>query len=58
MTDWQRIDAIEERAAIIQDGERCARQTAEHVAARHHGFASWADYRAWARGVTAKARQN
>ncbi len=37
-------DLIEERAAIIQDGEGCSRAQAEDRAARLHGFTSWADY--------------
>lgn len=37
-------DLIEERAAIIADGEGCSRAQAEDRAARLHGFASWADY--------------
>lgn len=37
-------DLVEERAAIIQEGQRCQRSTAEHAAAQCHGFASYADF--------------
>ena len=36
-------DALEERAAIIADGERCTRWLAQETAARQHGFESWAE---------------
>jgi len=36
-------DAIEERAAIIADGERCTKWLAQETAARQHGFESWAE---------------
>ena len=36
-------DALEERAAIIADGERCTRWLAQETAARQHGFDSWSD---------------
>ena len=36
-------DALEERAAIIVDGERCTRWLAQETAARQHGFESWSD---------------
>lgn len=49
------IDAVEERAAIIEEGEKCRRETAENCAARLHGFADWAAYRAHARAMQAKA---
>lgn len=38
-------DLIEERAAIIEDGEGCSRAQAQDRAARLHGFASWADWK-------------
>lgn len=46
MTDdpAQLRDTIEERAALIQDGEGCSRAQAEDRAARLHGFSSWADW--------------
>ena len=46
MTDdaAQLADMIEERAALIQDGEGCSRARAEDMAARLHGFSSWADW--------------
>lgn len=37
-------DLIEERAALIEDGEKCSRALAEDRAARAYGFASWADW--------------
>ena len=36
-------DALEERAAIIADGERCTRWLAQETAARQNGFESWSD---------------
>ena len=36
-------DALEERAAIIAEGERCTRWLAQETAARQHGFESWSD---------------
>lgn len=49
------IDVVEERAAIIEEGEKCRRETAENCAARLHGFADWAAYRAHARAMQANA---
>lgn len=49
------IDAVEERAAIIQEGEKCSRQIAENHAARLHGFSDWAAYRAHVRAEFAKS---
>lgn len=37
-------DLVEERAAIIQESEKCTRWLAEDVAARGHGFADWFDF--------------
>ena len=37
-------DLVEERAAIIEEGQGCQRVTAEHAAAQCHGFASYAEY--------------
>lgn len=37
-------DAIEERAAIIEEGDQVSRRVAEDTAARQHGFTDWADY--------------
>lgn len=37
-------DLIEERAAIIEEGDGVSRAVAEDRAARAHGFKSWADY--------------
>lgn len=37
-------DAIEERAAIVEEGEQVSRHQAEDIAARMHGFKNWADY--------------
>jgi len=36
-------DALEERAAIIADGERCTQWLAQETAARQHGYESWAE---------------
>ena len=36
-------DALEERAAIIADGERCTRWLAQETAALQHGFESWSE---------------
>ena len=36
-------DALEERASIIAEGERCTRWLAEETAARQHGFETWAE---------------
>lgn len=41
--------AVEERAAIIEEGEKCSRWLAQETAAKLHGFACWADFRAKAR---------
>jgi len=49
------IDAVEERAAIIQEGEKCSRQIAENHAARLHGFADWAAFKARIRSEFAKS---
>lgn len=50
------IDVIEERAAIIEEGEKCSRQIAENHAARLHGFADWAAFQArvWAEKKSAR----
>ena len=50
------IDIVEERAAIIQEGEKCRRETAENHAARLHGFADWAAFQArvWAEKKSAR----
>lgn len=50
-------DAVEERAAIIQEGEKCSRRIAENHAARLHGFTDWADFQArvWAEKNTRPA---
>lgn len=37
-------DLIEERAALIEDGEKCSCAQAQDRAARLHGFTSWADW--------------
>ena len=49
------IDLVDERAAIIEEGEKCRRETAENHAARLHGFADWSAYRAHVRAMQAKA---
>lgn len=49
------IDVIEERAAMIEEGEKCQRETAENYAARLHGFTGWAAYQAHVRAEQAKA---
>lgn len=36
--------AIEERAAIIEEGEQVPRREAEDIAAKQHGLKNWADY--------------
>lgn len=38
-------DLIEERAAIIEEGEGVTRAFAQDIAARLYGFAGWAEYR-------------
>lgn len=44
MTDKaERRYAIEERAAIIEEGEKCSRFVAQEAAARAHGYESWAE---------------
>lgn len=48
------IDFVEERAAIIEEGEKCRRETAENHAARLHGFADWAAFQARVRSEFAK----
>lgn len=42
-------DLVEERAAIIQEGEKCSRWLAEEKAATGHGFADWFDFTAQTR---------
>ena len=37
-------DLIEERAAIIEEGDSVSRAVAQDRAARLHGFADWRDY--------------
>jgi hypothetical protein len=37
-------DLVEERAAIIEEGDRVSRAVAQDRAAQMHGFKSWADY--------------
>ena len=37
-------DLIEERAAIIEEGDRVSRAVAQDRAAQMHGFRDWADY--------------
>lgn len=37
-------DLVIERAAIIEEGEKCGRALAENLAARGHGFADWFDF--------------
>lgn len=37
-------DLIEERAAIIEEGDGVTRAVAQDRAAQMHGFADWADY--------------
>lgn len=37
-------DQVEERAAIIEEGDRVSRAVAQDRAARLHGFADWAAY--------------
>ena len=49
------IDLVEERAAIIEESEKCRRETAENHAARLHGFSDWSAYRAHVRAMQAKA---
>lgn len=48
------IDRLEERAAIIQDGEGCSRFVAEHTAAKQYRYPSWQDAR---RTLLAQVRQ-
>ena len=50
-------DLIEDRAAIIQEGEGCSRAMAEDRAARCHGFSSWADYLKRGAAAEGKARE-
>ena len=38
-------DLIEERAAIIEEGEQCSRAEAQNRAARLHGFQNWTHWR-------------
>jgi len=44
MTAADLADLIEERAAIIQEGEGISRTETENRAAQLHGFADWAAY--------------
>lgn len=37
----ERRYALEERAAIIEEGEKCSRFVAQKAAAKAHGFNSW-----------------
>lgn len=39
---WMKRDLVEERAAIIEEGEKCSRQEAERRTAQFYGFDSWA----------------
>lgn len=39
------LDCLEERAAIIQEGEKCSRYIAEYTAAQQAGFANWTSAR-------------
>ena len=43
MTNKERFEDAEERAAIIQEGEKCQRTTAEHYTAKLRGFQTWQD---------------
>lgn len=36
-------DLLEERAALIEDGEKCSRWLAENTAAKNAGFINWMD---------------
>ena len=42
---WLLRDLVEERAAIIEEGEKCSTLVARHAAAKAYGFASWRDYK-------------
>lgn len=37
-------DLLEERAALIEEGEKCSRALAQDKAARLYGFTSWTDW--------------
>ena len=37
-------DLVTERAAIIQEGEKCSALAAQNYAAKRHGFKSWHDF--------------
>lgn len=37
-------DLIEERAAIIEEGDRVSRAVAQDRAAQSHGFRDWSEY--------------
>jgi hypothetical protein len=41
MTDLR--ESLEERAAIIEEGEKCSRWLAQEIAAKLHGFRSWTE---------------
>ncbi len=47
-------DLIEERAAIIQEGDGTSRTEAENRAARLHGFDSWAAWKTYENAHTRK----
>lgn len=38
-------DLVEERAAIIEEGDGVSRAVAQDKAAKAHGFKSWADFK-------------
>lgn len=40
------LEVLEERAALIQEGEGCTRFLAEQIAARAVGFNSWIEAKA------------
>lgn len=39
------LDMLEERAALIAEGEGCTKQTAEYTAAQQFGYRNWMDAR-------------
>lgn len=39
------LECLEERAAIIQEGEGCSRYIAEYTAAQQAGFVNWTNAR-------------
>ena len=47
-------DLIEERAAIIQEGDGTSRTEAENRAAQMHGFADWAAWKTYENAHTRK----